>query len=580
MSDNWKTKAAILTIGSLALIRVGFAFFPDGRFWGVNQLAYFPAPIAAVFAGVFLAAMLCCLNDSLVRKLGDIYSGISTKFDNSRLIFGFATVLVSLGMFLFFKDSTNLLGDGLLRIGELQNKRIDNFISQHSAEPLDYLIHYYFYVVLLVFFKIKPIVSYQILSAIAGVLYVFGARYFSNQLPKEAKEFGFWYLLGWGGLMLFFGYVESYALAAAAIIFFFGYSLRVLKESGNIAILAVLFLLAFFLHNAAIVFFPAVVYLLLINYQRQKGRSITILTIVSVIVIGWTFIGINFRQAAGLMLPSSLSEPNYGLFGLAHMGDMINELLLVSPTFPVLIWLQNWSSSNRQKQIRAFYWLTAAGGLIFLAMADPVLGMGRDWDLFSLPLLGFHVALLIGVDWASTSIRLRATIIAFLLFSAAAWIGVNYSGQASVERYKILAGLDQARSRYAYERLGTYLLLNQKWPEAEEVYQLSLNKEPHYRTYLGLAYIQAQLGKKDSAQANYEKALELNPEQAMALYSLCQMYIKEGRLVQARDLFERLRRVSSGGIVNITEKGIRELESTLLKAEMDGKEGTDTVKIR
>jgi hypothetical protein len=581
MSDNWKTKAAFAAIGVLTLARIVFAFVPEGRFWGVNQLAYFPPAIAIVFMTAMLLASVCCFNSRLVQVFIDLHCFIANKLRlKSVIIKWFIATAILMGIFIIFRDTTNLLGDGLLRIGELQNKRIDDFLSLHSAEPLDYLIHYYFYTVLSVFFKIKPILSYQILSAMAGVLFIFGARYFSGQLPKGAMEFGFWYLIGWGGLMLFFGYVESYALAAAALIFLFGYSQKYILKTGNDLILAGLFLLSFFLHNTAIVFLPAIIYLLLINPSKRKGRGVASIIILTAVVAVWIVVGIYSRQASGLLLTASSSEPGYTLFSLTHLGDIINQLLLISPTLLILIWLQNKRGIGNSNRMTNFYRLAATGGLAFLVMADPVLGMGRDWDLFSLPLLGFHIALLTGVEWTVVDSRLKAAILVILLFSTGLWIGVNHSAKASVERYKNIAGLDTTRSRYAYERLGTYLLLNQKWPEAEEVYQLSLRREPHYRTYLGLAYIQAQMGKADSAQINYERALELKPEQAMALYSLCQMYIKEGRLIQARDLFERLKRVSATGIVNISEKGIKELEAALLKAETGAGDQTDTVEIR
>jgi len=334
------------------------------------------------------------------------------------------------------------------------------------------------------------------------------------------------------------------------------------------------------MHNATIVYLPAIVYLIVIKSDKLGVRRLLTPGIMVLAVIAWISIGIVHRQSAGLLLTGNLSEPGYTIFSSAHLGDIINELFLISPTFLSLIWLLNWRGKGNFRLVRNYFGLAIIGGLMFLFLADPVLGMGRDWDLFALPLLGLHIGLLAGIDWERVDVRIKAAMLILLLFSTGSWIGVNSRESLSVERYKNIAGLDTARSRYAYERLGTYLLLNKNWERAEEVYRLSLKKEPHYRTYLGLAYVQAQSGKSDSAEFNYEKALELNPDQALALYSLCQAYIREGDIIRARDLFERLRRVSATGIVNITEKGIRELEENLIRAEQSDGKSADTSGIR
>lgn len=582
MSDRRGTMLIIACLAATAAVKIAFSFVPEGRFWGLNQLAYYPNPVKIIFVGLFLAGILICLNKKAINRITGLYTNIKTGLrripivPRTALYIGFLFVI-----FYLFRDSTNLLGDGLLRIGELQNKRLENFLNQHSAEPLDYLIHYFIYTVLLAPFKIIPTVSYQLISAIAGVIYIYSAYFLSRKIDTgDEGGFVFWCIVGWGGMMLFFGYVESYALAASVSVIFLGYSYTMIYGRGNELVLAFLYLLAFFMHNATIVYLPAIVYLIFIKSNKIGVRRLITPGIIVLAVIVWILIGIVHRQSAGLLLTGNLSEPGYTIFSLAHLGDIINELFLISPTFISLIWLLNWRGEGNYRLVRNYFSLAIIGGFMFLFLADPVLGMGRDWDLFALPLLGLHIGLLAGIDWIWLDARVKAAILILLLFSTGTWIGVNSKESFSVERYKNIAGLDTARSRYAYERLGTYLLLNKNWEKAEEVYRLSLKKEPHYRTYLGLAYVQAQSGKSDSAEFNYQKALELNPDQVLALYSLCQAYIRKGDIIRARDLFERLRRVSATGIVNITDKGIRELEENLIRAEQTDGKSADTSGIR
>jgi hypothetical protein len=579
MPNKPRIWAVYLSLGILSIARIVLSFIPDGRVWGLNQLAYFSPPVAAAMIAIILIMLLLLFQERVINaidNIGRLIPAYLARFPQFLLWAAFAVGLFAI--FYIFKDKTSLLGDGLLRIGELQNRRIEDFLVLHPAEPLDYLIHYFFYCYVLAIFKLKPIVSYQLLSAISGIVYIFAAYNLADRVGKiiGSKLYAFLYLISWGGMMLFFGYVESYALAASVAMVFFGYALRYVQGSGNDLILVGLFLLSFFFHNVSIVFIPAIIYLLFQKRYPKIGRPIIISSIMLIIIGIWATLAYNSHNSGALLLLSSVSERGYYLFSPAHIIDVINELFLISPGFIALIWIQSYKQEGWLKQYQIFCWLATFGGLAFLFMVDPVLGMARDWDLFGLSLLGLHIGLLVGADWTAVSKRAMTAILVIVISSTSVWIGLNHIEAASVARYQNIAGLDKERSRYAYERLGTYLLLNQKWQEAESVYQLSLTEEPHFRTYLGLAYIQMQQGKTTEAQSNYEKALELKPDQALALFSLCRMYIQQGRLAEARNLFDRLESVSTKGIVNISEKGINDLESALLQAEAKGGGNPDT----
>lgn len=577
MPDKLKMNLGVAGLVIVAAAKLILSFIPEGRFWGLNQLAYFSFLYSIAIAGMFLVVIAICVNAKAVQAITKFYQ----NFINRMLLFPIGlryaiSIVISLALFYIFRDSTNLLGDGLLRIGELQNQRLEDFLGQHSAEPLDYLMHYFIYMAFMTSHKISALFSYVLLSLVSGISYILAADYLASKIQAGKKlGFVFWYIIGWGGLMLFFGYVESYSIAAAALMVVYGYCYDVIQKRGNEYILATLYLVSFFLHNVSIVLLPAIIYSILVRSNKAKIRTVLLGFILVAIVGGWILLGIGSRHTAGLMLSESLSEPGYTLFSMAHLGDIVNELLLISPTLLGLIWLLNFRGNPDSRRIKVFFGLAIFGGLAFLFLADPVLGMGRDWDLFALPLLGLHIGIMGIIDWEKVDIRFKAAILVILFFNLGSWVAVNHSAAASVERYKNIAGLDSARSRYAYERLGTYLLLNQNWGKAEEVYKISLNKEKHYRTYLGLAYVEAQMGKTDSSRYNYEKALELKPDQALALYNMCKIYIKEGNLTKARDLFERLRNVSATGIVNITDKGIRELEESLVRAEKARDDSSD-----
>ena len=77
--------------------------------------------------------------------------------------------------------------------------------------------------------------------------------------------------------------------------------------------------------------------------------------------------------------------PGYWLFSPAHLLDIVNEFLLVTPLLPVLTIL-GWKSPKAiiDDGTSLFFGVLGLGGLIFMFIIDPKLGMARDWDLFAL----------------------------------------------------------------------------------------------------------------------------------------------------------------------------------------------------
>ena len=108
-------------------------------------------------------------------------------------------------------------------------------------------------------------------------------------------------------------------------------------------------------------------------------------------------------------------------------------------------------------------------------------------------------------------------------------------------------------------------------PEAARTYRKALifnGKDIDSRNWL--AYCYSLMGQRDKAVAEYERAIELDPDDVVALFDLGMINYKEGALETAKGLFERAQAApkspnvtqqnyhfytrSSGIILNIIEK--------------------------
>ncbi len=536
--------AGISVFVILALKLVGY-FMPSARLWGVNQLAYFSLMFAiAYILGIIALILLITYKDKL--PFVEIpYRGVKSVFIKlPRWLTSAAGLLIAAVLFYMLRDVTNLLGDGILRLTELAN-----FHYIPSTEPLDCLVHYAAYEYILKQAGYSPLLSFQLLSYLAGLLYIWGVWLLSKQLKEHGISQGLTiaYMLGWGGFMMFFGYVENYAFASALIVFLIYFCLEYFYNSRGLIALLALFLIAFFMHNLTFYLVPALLYLLYIKRKKNpKGYQLGALMIIFVVLI-WMVFSYSSKEQSAFLLPVSSSDPGYLIWSPAHILDTLNELFLISPVFLVLLWLQQKGAKRRENQLLTFFWITAIPGILLLLFLDPKLGMPRDWDLFAFPLLGLHVALLIGVDWQKTGrfIIISAAAVIPIAFTAL-WILINCHEGRAVERYKDIVSLDKERSVFGYEQLAQYFRRQQRWEETEQAYEHSIKIRPHYRTCFNLGYIQYEFGKLADAERNLVMSLKLEPRFARAKKYLGLLYLKTKHYEHALDYLNQYVKTPEG----------------------------------
>lgn len=118
-----------------------------------------------------------------------------------------------------------------------------------------------------------------------------------------------------------------------------------------------------------------------------------------------------------------------------------------------------------------------------------------------------------------------------------------------------LIALRPALAYLLYRRAGDYMSARLV-PDAARTYRKTLTfngKDVDSRNWL--AYCYALMGRKDKAIAEYERAIELDPDNVVALFDLGMIRYKEGDLNAAKDFFKKAEAVPQSA--NVTDQNYR-----------------------
>jgi hypothetical protein len=547
VSSKLKSALAIAILIFLIAAKIIGAKFPSARLWGINQLAFVPLPLAvALIAGICLVWIALWLS----LKKSPAEQSQPKKLSNPNilyLIFGLAIFGI---LFYILRDRLNLLGDSYLRIEELQKKGLARLFADTPSEALDYFVHWITYAYVLKPLKISALVSYQIWSIIAGLIYTFVAWLIASKLRKYDIDrwLSFGWIMAWGGLMLFCGYAENYSLAAACLLITMSFAIDFIHSGKKFPAMLSAFVLAFFFHNLTVVILPALWYAVLIQSPPNRKKALLPLVIVTIVMSAYLIATRISSPEGTLILFDSISEPGYTLFSGAHLLDILNQLLLVSPAFLALLFFQNSRIHPKPeyRKLTVFFWIAAVSGLAALLFIDPKLGMARDWDLFALPLLAFHLAMFMNADWNQINKPIKIGMITIALGFTFIWILVNANQTWALERYQQIAGMDNIRGGYNYEVLGNYYYDRQNYAASEDAFAKSVARKPHPRCYIWLGYVQMSQNKYGPAEKNLLEALRLNPNSAEALDYLSRLYFQTNRLQLAKEYLDRYAQTPEG----------------------------------
>jgi len=549
---------ALLLVGAFIAAQVAVAAAATHGAWGLNALAYCAAPTRFLV----VAAGLCVLTRGVRRGLVRTAGVADRWFRRPRGMVLAAVLAVSgVALFLGMRSAVHLLGDGYLRLRELEDPTFVTQLHRSNAPLAMWLVGK------LSGSGVVPSAeaAFRLYSTVSGALYLLLATAMAAAMGRNGLErvvvLGM--LVSGGGLQLFCGYVETYALVLPGVLLYLAAALREIHRPKPTWVPAVCLGVMIPLHLTLVTLLPSA--LALGAFRRSvEGTSHGWRTVAegianvaiacTVAAAALTAIGFSARDYVSavkgthilpLVSGGTFVYP-YGLLSVSHMWDVLNLWVLVAPAAVMGLLLLRKSRRGAGVDAR-FLQIAAAFPLLFTLLANPEIGAFRDFDAFAFPGVVLSV-------WVASRLlgqgRVRAGVLggalpvccAALLHSLT-FVGINAHEASAVIRFRDALDLGalspQARS-YGWETLAGYHRDRGDAQAAAGCYDRALKANPdNPRHWLFVGNHAFMSGRLHEAERAYEHALRLNPELPQTHVNLGVVYLKTGRLDRAVDTLER-----------------------------------------
>ena len=560
------------------------SFFPRQRFWGINHLAYFPLSIRIIFTILSFSIFIPPVNRGMRTLIQPPLAYLYERLIKDKKYLGVGALsLLSIPLFWLLRAKTYFLGDGFNYVTNL-DRGVETRIW---SELLESQLHIWWYKLLHLFSPVSAQFAYQTASIVAGAVLVFLLLSLSDYLGKSRFEkfFVFSILVTMGSIQLFLGYVEHYSFTYLSVLAYLLFTLRFLDGHGKFLWVVLLFVLSVAFHFASFYLLLSLAFLLVRDKEGViSKRRIFWLSGGMVLLLG-AFFWYVLETKPGLMrifvLPVEQKfAPGYTLFSSAHLLDILNQSLLVSPVGIILLLLPLLFFKTEvgiRKPRTIFLLAVTVPQLFFHFFLDPGLGAARDWDLFSALSLGYTIwgiCLFVKIITRFSAFKYLALVLIFTsLFSTLPWIAVNNSESKSVQRFRDILDLDPKRSRSGHFFLAQYFdakemideverenqkqreiypevvlleegmkyLNERKFDQALSIFQQADHVNPYSPdVHFLLAKTYYLQGSLDSAEKEYRETVKLKPEYVKAHIDLATIYASRGNWKDAIDQYNQV----------------------------------------
>jgi len=560
---------------AFALLFFISAFIPSNSLWAADYWSYLPKPFAALW-GLLTIGLLNEKSRLFLEQNSDKFRH---QIKNIPSILWYLILLI---LMLVFSQEGYFLGDGLLRI-----RNAERGLAFIATEPLDSLTHALLFKSLSDIIT-KAVYSYKIISILSGLLLVISANYYLSKIfrDRQIAQRSILILFLTPVSLLFFGYAESYTVLVLFIVLTLLSTYRQLEQNKFSIFPAVYFTLGCLFHLVGIVLLPAVVYAYFIGLRGSNNKIKSSILLFAMLLMALIFllataylthtsmvdIYSKALQGTGQFLGLSSDKSNYSMFSAGHLIDLFNLLVIAFPLF-LLLHKADWESIKVSIGLR-FLFVSLLSYLLFFGMLNPVLGMARDWDLFSiwiLPLAVFLIILLAKQDLKKPLYYFIVTSVSVLI----PWLLINSSTSAAVHRAENMASTEYwtKHSRaLLLDEIAQYYKNKNDLNKSAHNYQLAFQNEnnPRYLYNAGISYMQqgstddaiicfdqiatsysypaeiyTYLGDLNYQKKNfnrslecYYKALDHDKSISIAVYNIAKIYIENNDFTYAEKFLE------------------------------------------
>jgi hypothetical protein len=552
----------LLSSGALLGAAVGAALLPVFHLWGINHLSYLPWQASLALVLLSLATLSPVLQRGFLRLGSSIVPALARSLPSWMRRWWWCIVpFCSFPLFWGLRSRTSLGGDGTLLIQALELGRAFRW-----TEPLSHYLYTSLHILTRGMGSENPMLAYSLGNCVAGVLFVGLVLLMSRDLAEGAgaRAVIFCSLVASGAVQLFFGHVENYSLFYLACLVFLWVGMRLCLGRSSLAQAALALSLAITLHLAALCLAPSLIFLAVIELRRGErstakslvGSVIALLAPPLLVAGTFALTGIRpgdiDRPTVEFLLPLFGGEETaYALLSPRHLLDLLNEYLLVGwPAIPLLAsFLVHRHPLDQGKRAlrRALPFLVTCGMLfgLFGLIANPSLGMARDWDLFAvvgLPWLLVALSLFVGDEARSGDYATAVfAVAAVALVVTIPWILTNADEERSVARFRDSLDYyaDLPLTPYGHEILSIHFrdrhMIEEETRELERAAELA-PRNYRYAANLGIAYYLS--GRSEGAITQFRRAVELAPDRFENHVNLARAYHMVGDEERAIDSLE------------------------------------------
>ncbi|MBZ0264817.1 tetratricopeptide repeat protein [bacterium] len=562
-SEKDIVRFAWIGAGSLAALVMLVSFLPPYiRCWGLDGLSY-NSPLMR-FIVLIVAGLI-----SLVLYVA-LRASKADERDTGNLILWLAFLPIILGSFLY-PAATLLRGDGQLLVNNLSAGYPITLRAPVVAMITSAIYNFG------ASFGLNAVGTYRIVDALACCLFVAAFWRFSLRYENITGRL-FVVLAGVfsGSLLLLSGLVEQYALLHAALAWSLVLSVEAIEDDRLPSLGLLINLIAIGVHVSAIAFLPAYLFAFLRDKPIRTTAIVTGGVGLAGVVFVWIFAGKHLLFPLGPYPPDG-----YAVYSLRHLIDLLNldfwaVPLLIGIILPILLLKRIDILEERSDW---FLFAAMIGAMGFALLFSPDYGLARDADLVAL--YGIPATFWLVRSWWNNYLPTPNSLVAAMLFAGLITIGTQLSVQArpvaDAERFirqlernpersyygwEVIAilrrGLGDAEGeRIAYERA----LSAPELPEEDNVRYLNnlagiemkrnnfeiaksylmdaVRIDPDYALTHGLlGKLYGEIGEKDSAEVEFQRAIEIDPQSGTLYANYGGWLVQEGRVQEAVEMLK------------------------------------------
>jgi len=453
------------------------------------------------------------------------------------------------------RTQTHFLGDGIVWLANLTSGQFPRFSEPLAGET------WHAYVAALHAIGIRadegalaglPVICGVAAAALMWLL----ARELSAD--PRARWFAALLLLTLGMGQLYFGYIESYPIAAVFVLTYLWAGARAANSARFDALPGIALALAIAGHIISALLVPSYVWLVT-RARTSFPRKAFLLIIPALLTAGlfaWLRFGVEdllrpFRTVEAALRGGTggFGFAARGLLSARHWIDLLNVLFLVAAVPVLLVVTRLVPSGPKSKEpgdsvnappTRPFLALAALPGLVATPFLVVPSSPAQDWDLLAIVLLPAAVA---AVAAGLTTARLlpMPARTGLLMIGAAgllAFVLVNANPSAGINRFEALLGgeavLGGHERAYGNEKLATYWSDRGNFERALVHARRAAEAEPtNPRYWVKTAGALISLGRYDEAVPPLEEALRRAPGRPDASYNLGIAYMTSKRFDDA-----------------------------------------------